>query len=155
MLLLTNGSVRLLFIAQALYWSCSLIGITLTSLVGLDLAPLPELATLPLALLLVGNLACVHPLAMIMSRRAPQTGLFLGAISGVIGELICGGGGFIRPNSLWYVLGTIADGRGIPAPAMFLSLLPALESGMKTGKKRPGRAGSLLVGPPGFPGPPL
>ena len=57
MLLLTNGSVRLLFIAQALYWSCSLIGITLTSLVGLDLAPLPELATLPLALLLVGNLA--------------------------------------------------------------------------------------------------
>ena len=50
MLLLRNSSIRLLFAGQALYWSCSMIGITLTALVGLQLAPLTILATLPLCL---------------------------------------------------------------------------------------------------------
>ena len=58
-MLLTNPTIRLLFAGQALYWSCSLIGITLTSLVGLQLAPLNALATLPLALLVLGNLLAV------------------------------------------------------------------------------------------------
>ncbi len=40
MLLLRNPSIRLLFAGQALYGSCSMIGIPLTPLVGLQLAPL-------------------------------------------------------------------------------------------------------------------
>ena len=39
MFLLNHPILRLLFAAQALYWSCSIIGITLTSLAGLRLAP--------------------------------------------------------------------------------------------------------------------
>ncbi|WP_417815104.1 MFS transporter [Thalassospira alkalitolerans] len=140
MLLLTNGSVRLLFIAQALYWSCSLIGITLTSLVGLDLAPLPELATLPLALLLVGNLACVHPLAMIMSRRGRRTGLFLGAVSGVIGGLIVAAGVY-QAQFILVCAGTLLIG-GYQASAMYYryAALEAVEDGQK------GRAAALVVG---------
>lgn len=46
-MLLRNPTLLLLFCGQALYWSCSLIGITLTSLVGVQLAPLNSLATLP------------------------------------------------------------------------------------------------------------
>lgn len=140
MLLLTNGSVRLLFIAQALYWSCSLIGITLTSLVGLDLAPLPELATLPLALLLVGNLACVHPLAMIMSRRGRRTGLFLGAVSGVIGGLIVAAGVY-QAQFILVCVGTLLIG-GYQASAMYYryAALEAVEDGQK------GRAAALVVG---------
>ena len=45
MLLVRNASVRLLFAGQALYWGCSIIGITLTSIVGARLAPWPALAT--------------------------------------------------------------------------------------------------------------
>ncbi|WP_417811043.1 MFS transporter [Thalassospira alkalitolerans] len=140
MLLLTNGSVRLLFIAQALYWSCSLIGITLTSLVGLDLAPLPELATLPLALLLVGNLACVHPLAMIMSRRGRRTGLLLGAVSGVIGGLIVAAGVY-QAQFILVCVGTLLIG-GYQASAMYYryAALEAVEDGQK------GRAAALVVG---------
>ena len=101
MLLLTNGSVRLLFIAQALYWSCSLIGITLTSLIGIDLAPMAELATLPLALLVVGNLVCVHPLSMIMQHYGRRTGLFLGAASGVVGGAVVAGGVY-QASAMYY-----------------------------------------------------
>ena len=55
MLLLRNPTLLRLFLAQALFWSCAMIGITLTSLVGLQLAPLNGLATLPLALLVLGT----------------------------------------------------------------------------------------------------
>lgn len=140
MLLLTNGSVRLLFIAQALYWSCSLIGITLTSLIGIDLAPVPELATLPLALLLLGNLACVHPLAMIMQRYRRRTGLFLGAVSGVLGGAVVAGGVYQAEFSL-VCLGTLLIG-GYQASAMYYryAALEAVRDDQK------GRAAALVVG---------
>ncbi len=68
-MLLRNPTLLLLFCGQALYWSCSLIGITLTSLVGVQLAPLNSLATLPLALLVLGNLLAVQPLSHFMQRH--------------------------------------------------------------------------------------
>ena len=89
MLLLRNGALRLLFLGQALYWSCSLIGITLTSLIGAQLAPLNGLATLPLALLVLGNLLAVQPLSLFMQRHGRRPGLMLGAAGGVLGGLTC------------------------------------------------------------------
>ncbi|CAN7603168.1 MFS transporter [Aquipseudomonas alcaligenes] len=87
-MLLRNPSIRLLFAGQALYWSCSMIGITLTSLVGLQLAPLNALATLPLALLVLGNLLAVQPLSLFMQRHGRRPGLMLGAAAGVLGGLL-------------------------------------------------------------------
>ena len=55
-MLLANPTIGLLFAAQALYWCCAMIGITLTALIGLQLAPGNALATLPLAMLVIGNL---------------------------------------------------------------------------------------------------
>lgn len=88
MLLLRNASVRLLFVGQALYWGCSIIGITLTSIVGARLAPAPVLATLPLALLVLGNLISVQPLSLFMQRRGRRAGLQVGALCGVVGGLV-------------------------------------------------------------------
>lgn len=101
MLLLTNGPLRLLFVAQALYWSCSLIGITLTSLVGASLAPAIELATVPLGLLMLGNLVSVHPLAMVMQYHGRRVGLCLGALCGVAGGLLLAWG--IYAGLFWLV----------------------------------------------------
>lgn len=89
MLILRNPTVALLFVGQALYWSCSILGITLTSLVGLRLAPWPALATLPLALLVLGALAAVQPLSLFMQRRGRRPGLVAGALAGVAGGLVC------------------------------------------------------------------
>ncbi|WP_068826066.1 MFS transporter [Pseudomonas sp. BMS12] len=88
MLLLNNPTLLRLFLAQALYWSCTLIGVTLTSLVGLQLAPLNILATLPLALLVLGYLLSTQPLSAFMQRRGRRAGLLLGAIAGMLGGLL-------------------------------------------------------------------
>lgn len=87
MLLLRNPTLLKLFIAQALYWSCAMIGITLTALVGLQLAPSNILATLPLALLVLGNLLATQPLSLFMQRHGRRPGLMLGASAGVAGGL--------------------------------------------------------------------
>lgn len=87
-MLLFNPAIRLLFAAQALYWCCAMIGITLTALIGLQLAPSNALATFPLALLVVGNLLSVQPLSLLMQRHGRRTGLMLGAACGIGGGII-------------------------------------------------------------------
>ena len=51
MLIQRHPQLLTLSVAQALYWSCSIIGIALTALVGQRLAPWPWMATVPLTLL--------------------------------------------------------------------------------------------------------
>ena len=140
MLLLTNGSLRLLFFAQALYWSCSLIGITLTSLVGVSLAPAPSMATLPLGMLMVGNLVSVHPLAMLMQRRGRRVGLFVGALFGVLGGLMVAYGIYI--GSFWLVTLAAALIGTYQASAMYYRYA-ALETVEPSEK---GRAAALVLG---------
>ena len=140
MLLLTNGSVRLLFAAQALYWSCSLIGITLTSIVGVSLAPNPALATLPLGILMFGNLASVHPLSMVMQRYGRRTGLFLGAIFGVAGGLLVALGIY---NAQFWLVAVAPFLIGIYQASAAYYRYAALEA-VDTVHK--GRAAALVVG---------
>ncbi len=140
MLLLTNGSLRLLFIAQALYWSCSLIGITLTSIVGVTLAPSPALATLPLGVLMIGNLLAVHPLAMLMQNRGRRVGLFVGAICGVVGGLLLAVGIYV--GAFWLVVIAPALIGVYQASAMYYRYA-ALEGVQPS---QTGRAAALVVG---------
>jgi MFS family permease len=86
-MLFLKPPIALLFCAQALYWCCAMIGITLTALIGLQLAPGNALATLPLAMLLVGNLLSVQPLSLFMQRHGRRSGLVLGAACGIGGGL--------------------------------------------------------------------
>jgi hypothetical protein len=92
MLLRRHPSVLVLSTAQALYWSCSIIGITLTSLVGRSLAPLPWMATLPLALLVAGTLLAVGPTARWMQALGRRTALRRGALLGLLGGLVSAAG---------------------------------------------------------------
>ncbi|MBF7731439.1 MFS transporter [Pseudomonas sp. N040] len=87
-MLFLDPVIRRLFVAQALYWCCAMIGITLTALIGLQLAPSNSLATLPLGLLVVGNLISVQPLSLFMQRHGRRAGLLLGASAGVCGGLL-------------------------------------------------------------------
>ena len=69
MLVKQHPQLLTLSIAQALYWSCSIIGIALTGLVGQRLTPWPVLATVPLTLLVAGNLLSIGQLARWMQRH--------------------------------------------------------------------------------------
>ena len=86
-MLFRTPSIALLFAAQALYWCCAMIGVTLTALIGLQLAPSNALATLPLAMLVVGNLLSVQPLSLFMQRHGRRSGLLLGAACGIAGGI--------------------------------------------------------------------
>ncbi|MDQ0036370.1 MFS family permease [Variovorax boronicumulans] len=138
--LIRNPAIRLLFLGQALYWSCSIIGITLTSVAGLRLAPWPALATLPLALLVLGNLAAVSPLSMFMQRRGRRLGLMGGAAFGVAGGLVCAVGLALGSFAV-FCLGAACIG-GYQASAGFYryAALEAVELHHK------GRAAALVVG---------
>jgi len=140
MLLLRNKSIALLFTGQALYWSCNMIGITLTSLVGLQLAPLNILATLPLALLVLGNLLTVQPLSVFMQRHGRRPGLMLGASCGIVGGLLGALGVWLGDFGL-FCLAALPLG-AYQASAMYyrFAALEAVDSAQH------GRAGAYVIG---------
>src|SRR3989338_5421406 len=140
MLLFSNPSLFRLFIGQALYWSCNLIGITLTSLVGLHLAPWSLLATLPLALLVLGNLLAVQPLSLFMQRHGRRPGLMLGAGSGMLGGLLSALGVWLGDFGL-FCLGALPLG-AYQASAMYyrFAALEAVDSAEQ------GRASAYVIG---------
>lgn len=140
MLLLRNPSIRLLFAGQALYWSCSMIGITLTALVGLQLAPLTILATLPLCLWMLGNLFTVQPLSLFMQRHGRRPGLMLGAGAGVLGGLLSALGVWLG-DFILFCLGALPIG-AYQASAMYYRFA-ALEAAAATEK---GRASAYVIG---------
>ncbi|MHA6493009.1 MFS transporter [Pseudomonas borbori] len=149
-MLLTNTTVLRLFIGQALYWSCNMIGITLTSLVGLQLAPLNILATLPLALLVLGNLLSVQPLSMFMQRHGRRPGLVLGAGCGIAGGLISALGVWLGDFSL-FCLGALPLG-AYQASAMYyrfaaLEAVPAEQQGRATAYVIGGGVVAALLAP--------
>lgn len=140
MLLLRNSAIRLLFAGQALYWSCSMIGITLTALVGLQLAPFNSLATLPLGLWMLGNLFTVQPLSLFMQRHGRRPGLMLGAGAGVLGGLLSALGVWLG-DFLLFCLGALPIGV-YQASAMYYRFA-ALEAVDVTEK---GRASAYVIG---------
>ena len=95
--------------AQALYWCCSIIGITLTALVGQQLAPVPWLATLPLAVLACGTLLSVSPLARRMQHLGWRKGLQMGAGLGIAGGLVCTAG-IVSQQFVLFCVGTLCIG---------------------------------------------
>lgn len=139
-LLFSNSQVLRLFIAQALFWSCSMTGIIFTSIVGLRLAPSAGLATLPLALLMLGGLLALQPIAWLMQRRGRRFGFLIGALAGVLG-------GLISALSLWLdsfallCLGALPIG-AYQASAMYYRFA-ALEA---VGDAFKGRATACVIG---------
>lgn len=89
MWLLREGRDALvLSIAQALFWAGLMMSITFTGLVGLNLASSPSLATLPVALLTVANIAAAGPISLLMQRLGRRAGFALGAAAGAAGGCI-------------------------------------------------------------------
>lgn len=139
-MLLRNQSLALLFTAQALYWGCTLIGITLTALIGLQLAPLNVLATLPLALLVLSNLLVARPLSLFMQRRGRRPGLLLGAGCGVVGGLLSALGVWLG-DFVIFCLGALPLG-AYQASAMYYRFA-AMEA---VGEAHRGRAAAYVIG---------
>jgi len=83
-----NNRIIALCIAQSCYWFATLVGISLSAIVGLKLSPQPELATLPFALASLGGLLCTYALSTFMQRRGRRAGLRLGTAAGLLAALL-------------------------------------------------------------------
>ena len=86
-------NISLLFLCQTAFWTITIVGVTLASLIGLQLAPKESLATLPIAVLTLGNIVTTLPLSIIMQRYSRKLGFSLGAV-------FCIAGGFIACYSI-------------------------------------------------------
>lgn len=82
-------NVTILAICQALMMSGNSLLITATALVGLQVAPRPQWATVPFALMFVGVILTTYPASMLMQRIGRRAGFTLGAVLGVAGGVVC------------------------------------------------------------------
>lgn len=77
-------NVGLLATCQALFFMANTIVISTTALVGLQIAPSPALATVPLGLQFLGTMAATMPASLLMQRVGRRPGLMLGSSLGII-----------------------------------------------------------------------
>lgn len=84
-----SSKIIALALAQSCYWFAVLVGISLSSIIGVTLAPHPSLATLPFALVSLGALLSTYQLSVLMQRSGRRRGLRLGALAGISSALLC------------------------------------------------------------------
>lgn len=83
-----RGQVLLLATAQALFQVAAVMVATVGSLAGAQLAPRPELATLPIAAMFLGTAVATFPASLWMERVGRRTGFIAGALLGGFGGLV-------------------------------------------------------------------
>lgn len=83
-----NPRIAALSLAQACYWFAVLIGISLASIIGSQLAPSVAWATLPYALISVGALATTYLLSLLMQRAGRRAGFQVGSLAGLLAALL-------------------------------------------------------------------
>ncbi|MGQ9426576.1 MFS transporter [Gilvimarinus sp. F26214L] len=103
-------NVGILTLAQGLYLITSVTAMTLSAVVGRQLASDPALATLPVALMMVGTLIATLPASLVMKKVGRRAGLMAGTLlGGVGGGLLCGfgiaGGDFLLFSAGNFLLG--------------------------------------------------
>lgn len=80
--------VFILASAQALFQTASVLVMTVGGLAGGQVAPRPELATMPIAAMFLGTAVFTFPASMWMTRVGRRTGFVAGAALGILGGLI-------------------------------------------------------------------
>jgi MFS family permease len=81
-------NVIILAVCQALMMSGNSLLITATALVGLQIAPHPQWATIPFALMFAGVIITTYPASMMMQKAGRKAGFSLGAVLGICGGSI-------------------------------------------------------------------
>jgi MFS family permease len=94
-------NVLLLACAQALVQTVSVLIVTASGVVGLDLAPSRDLATLPVAMTLVGSAITLIPASLFMQRFGRRAGFALGATLGCIAGLAAAMAVFVHSFGLF------------------------------------------------------
>ena len=95
------NNVYLLFTSQALFQTASILVITLSGVVGLQMAPDKNLATLPLAMITVSTAGMMIPASLIIRKLGQRNAFMIGTLIGVLSGLVSWYG--IIQSSFWLV----------------------------------------------------
>ncbi len=104
-----HRQVVLLATAQALFQTVSVLVMTVGGLAGAQIAPRPELATLPIATMFLGTAITTFPASHLMARAGRRAGFLAGTGLGVLGGLIAAAGIWLSQLYL-LALGTMLVG---------------------------------------------
>lgn len=91
-----HRQVLLLATAQALFQTVSVLVMTVGGLAGSAIASVPQLATAPIASMLLGTVIATIPASMWMARAGRRAGFIAGALLGVLGGLVAASGIILR-----------------------------------------------------------
>ena len=81
-------NVWILTLIQPFFMSSAPLVILIGGLLGAQLAPRPSLATLPIAIMIIGTACATIPAALLMQRFGRKMGLAIGMVIGIIGALV-------------------------------------------------------------------
>jgi len=83
------NNVWLLFLAQPLAMASSSMVVLAGGLLAIKIAPTPELATLPLTLMILGTAAGVIPASLLMKKLGRKKGTMSGLLLAIFGAIFC------------------------------------------------------------------
>jgi MFS family permease len=129
-----------LALAQALAMTCMTMVITTIALVGAELTPIKELATLPLALQLAVTMLTAIPASFLMRRFGRRAGFTLGATAGIVSALVSA---LAIHNGSFVLFTASAAAYGIAQSFAGFYRFAAIES---AAPERRARAASLVLG---------
>lgn len=84
----SRRTILLLAVAQALYSSCAITVFATAGLVGLEIAPTPGYATLPITTFVLGAMFTTVPASLLMQRIGRKPIFIMGACVSIVGALL-------------------------------------------------------------------
>ncbi len=85
----SRSNILILALSQALMLSAIVLSMALAAILGGMLAPDKGLATLPIAVMVIGTAIASLPASMLMRRHGRRPGFMIGALLGIAGSLLC------------------------------------------------------------------
>jgi MFS family permease len=104
-----SRNVGVLAVCQALFFMANTVVISTSGLVGLQQAPSPALATLPLGVQFIGTMAATMPASLLMQRIGRRAGLLAGTVFGIAAGLL-GWFAIMRASFLLFCLAGVLYG---------------------------------------------
>ncbi|MGX5200850.1 MFS transporter [Aliikangiella sp. IMCC44632] len=102
-------NIWLLFYAQPLAMSSSSMVVFAGGIVAAKIAPSPELATLPLTLMILGTAVAVIPASMLMKKLGRRIGTLCGLLVAIVGAVWCSAAAYYSAF-YWLVGGSVLLG---------------------------------------------
>jgi len=103
-------TVTLLAASQALFLITAVTVMTLSGVVGQALTPSPSLATLPVALMMVGTVVATLPASLLMKRIGRRKGFLIGTAAGGVAGGLLATLGVLAESFLLFCLGNLLLG---------------------------------------------